>query len=183
MPLAGPAAAARSGTAQLRQPPGGRSGTGRRGTDDQVPGGGRVLSGGAAAVLGALGRGQRLLHRCGTAGGRRWGGQQPPERDSTGTPLHLGIGCSGGAERRAGRTKPVRHQLRRRPTETQQARWEAVQQAREQGLSLRAIARNLGMAKNTAMKYATAESPLTKKLSAKERAKAEALASLMIAAN
>ena len=77
------------------------------------------------------------------------------------------------AERRGGKTKPVRHQLRRTPTETQQARWEAVQQAREQGLSLRAIARNLGMAKNTAKKYASAESPPTKKLSAKERAKAE----------
>ena len=87
------------------------------------------------------------------------------------------------AERRAGRTKPVRHRLPRTPTETQRARWEAVQQAREQGLSLRAIARNLGMAKNTAKKYAAAESPLTKKLSAKERAKAEALASLMTAAN
>ena len=66
------------------------------------------------------------------------------------------------AERRAGKTKPVRHQLRRTPTETQQARWEAVQQAREQGLSLRAIARNLGMAKNMAKKYASAESPPTK---------------------
>lgn len=50
------------------------------------------------------------------------------------------------------------------------------QLAREQGLSLRAIARNLGMAKNTAKKYAVAESPPTKKLGAKERAKAEALA-------
>ena len=77
------------------------------------------------------------------------------------------------AERRAGRTKPVPHQLRRTPTETQQAHWEAIQQAREQGFSLGAIARNLGMAKNTAKKYATAENPPTKKLSAKERAKAE----------
>ena len=41
---------------------------------------------------------------------------------------------------------------------------------------LRAIARNLAMAKNTAKKYASAESPPTKKLSAKERAKAEARA-------
>ena len=73
-----------------------------------------------------------------------------------------------------GKAKPLRHQLRRTPTETQQARWEAVQQAREQGLSLRAIARNLAMAKNTAKKYASAESPPTKKLSAKELAKAEA---------
>ena len=63
-----------------------------------------------------------------------------------------------------------------RLAEVQQARWEAVQQAREQGLSLRAIARNLAMAKNTAKKYASAESPPTKKLSAKERAKAEARA-------
>ena len=63
---------------------------------------------------------------------------------------------------RGGKAKPLRHQLRRTPTETQQARWEAVQQAREQGLSLRAIARNLAMAKNTAKKYASAESPPTK---------------------
>ena len=70
---------------------------------------------------------------------------------------------------RGGKTKPVRHQLRRTPTETQQVGW-------EQGLSLRAIARNLAMAKNTAKKYASAESPPTKKLSAKERAKAEARA-------
>ena len=78
--------------------------------------------------------------------------------------------------RRGGKTKPVRHQLRRTPTETQQARWEAVQQAKEQGLSLRAIARRLGMDRNTAGKYALAETPPTKKLSAKERAKAETLA-------
>ena len=77
---------------------------------------------------------------------------------------------------RGGKTKPVRHQLRRTPTETQQARWEAVQQAREQGLSLRAIARKLGMDRNTVGKYALAETPPTKKLSAKERAKAETLA-------
>ena len=77
---------------------------------------------------------------------------------------------------RGGKATPLRRQLRRTPTETQQARWEAVQQAREQGLSLRAIARNLAMAKNTAKKYASAESPPTKKLSAKERVKAEARA-------
>ena len=65
--------------------------------------------------------------------------------------------------------------MHRTPTETQQARWEAVQQAREQRLSLRAIARKLGMDRNTAGKYAFAETPPTKKLSTKERAKAEAL--------
>ena len=87
------------------------------------------------------------------------------------------------AEGRAGKGKPVRHQLHRTPTATQQARWEAVQQAREQGLSLRAIAKNLGMARDTVGKYLKAESPPTKKLSAKERAKAEALAASLIVAD
>ncbi len=77
---------------------------------------------------------------------------------------------------RTGKAKPLRHQLLRTPTATQQARWEAVQYAREQGLSLRAISRTLGIAKNTVKKYMSAECPPTKKLSAKERAKAEALA-------
>ena len=84
---------------------------------------------------------------------------------------------------RGGKTKPVRHQLRRTPTETQQARWEAVQQAREQGLSLRAIARNLGMARDTGRKYAKAESPPTKELSARERIKASALAASLTSAD
>ena len=88
-----------------------------------------------------------------------------------------------GAKRRGGKAKPVRHQSHRTPTPTQQARWEAVQQAREQGFPLRAIARNLGMAKNTAKKYAEADAPPTKKLSAKERVKAEALAAPLVAAN
>ena len=86
------------------------------------------------------------------------------------------------AKCRGGKAKPVRHQLHRTPTPTQQARWEAVQLAKEQGLSLRAIARNLGMAKNTAKKYAVAGSPPTKKLSAKERAKVEDLAASLIVA-
>ena len=66
---------------------------------------------------------------------------------------------------------------------TQPARWEAVQQAKSQGLSLRAMARELGMAKNTVGKYLKAESPPTKLLSAKERAKAEALAQIQMAAD
>ena len=77
----------------------------------------------------------------------------------------------------------MRHQLERKPTATQQARWEAVQQARKQGLSLRAIARELGMARNTVAKYARAGSPPTKLLSAKERIEAETLAQVQIAAD
>ena len=87
------------------------------------------------------------------------------------------------AKAAAGKGKPLRHQLHRKPTATQQARWEAVQQAKSQGLSLRAIARELGMSRVATRKYALAESPPTKLLSAKERAKAEALAEVQIAAD
>ena len=59
----------------------------------------------------------------------------------------------------------------RTPTPTQKARWKAIRQARLKGLSLRAIARELGIARDTVRKYAAIESPPTKKLSAKERAK------------
>ena len=84
---------------------------------------------------------------------------------------------------RARKGEPVRHQLHRTPTPTQQARWVAVQQAKSRGLSLRAIARELGMAKNTVGKYLKSHSPPTKLLSAKERAKAEALAQVQMAAD
>ena len=58
-----------------------------------------------------------------------------------------------------------------------------MQLARSQGLSQRALAQKLGMARDTVGKYAKAENPPTKLLSAKERAKAEALATLMDAAD
>ena len=61
------------------------------------------------------------------------------------------------ARKASAQGKPVRHQLIRTPTSTQQARWEAVQQARNQGLSLRAIARELGIARDTVGKYLKAE--------------------------
>ena len=79
------------------------------------------------------------------------------------------------AKAAAAKGKPRRHQLIRKPTATQQARWEAAQQAKSRGLSLRAIATELGIARNTVKKYLKAESPPTKLLSARERAKAEAL--------
>ena len=94
-------------------------------------------------------------------------------------------GLESSVEKRARYRKasPRRHQLIRTPTSTQQARWEAVQQARKQGLSLRAISRELGIARDTVGKYLKAESPPTKKLSAKERAKAEALAASTTSTN
>ena len=84
---------------------------------------------------------------------------------------------------RATKGKPVRHQLHRTPTPTQQARWEAVQQAKGKGLSQRAIARKLGISRVTARKYALAESPPTNLLSARERARADAMAGSLVAAD
>ena len=83
----------------------------------------------------------------------------------------------------SGKGKPVRHQLHRTPTPTQQARWEAVQLAKEQGLSLGIIAQKLGIARDTVRKYAKAKSPPTKRLSAKDYVKAEALTQSMTAAD
>ena len=86
-----------------------------------------------------------------------------------------------GVRTKRGAGKPVRHSLHRTPTQAQRARWEAVQKAKRQGLSLRAIARKLGMSRVTTTKYARAKSTPTKRFSAKERAKAEALAASMVA--
>ena len=82
-----------------------------------------------------------------------------------------------------GKGRPHRHTSQRAPTLTQQARWEAVQLAKEQGLSQRMIAQKLGMARDTVGKYVEAKSPPTKRLSAKERAKKEALAGSITAAD
>ena len=82
------------------------------------------------------------------------------------------VGSKGGR----GTGKPVRHSLHRTPTKAQKARWEAVQKAKKQGLSLLAISRKLGMARMTVTKYARADSPPIRRFSAKERAKAQTLA-------
>ena len=48
-------------------------------------------------------------------------------------------------------------------TARQRALWEDVQQAKLRGLSLRAMARELGVYRNTVRKYALAESPPLRK--------------------
>ena len=63
----------------------------------------------------------------------------------------------------------------RTPTPTQLARWKAIRKGRLKGLSLRAISRELGISRVTVRKYAYAEKPPTKQLSAEERAKLMAL--------
>jgi len=47
----------------------------------------------------------------------------------------------------------------KRPTFLQQARWDAVQKAKLQGLSIRRMARELGLHRDTVRKYIDAESP------------------------
>ena len=71
--------------------------------------------------------------------------------------------------------RQVSNPWERTPTPTQIARWKAIRQAKLKGLSLTAISRELGIARNTVRKYAYAEKPPTKQLSAQERAKLKAL--------
>ena len=61
---------------------------------------------------------------------------------------------------------------RRQPTPRQVARWKAVQLARSKGLSLRAIARELGIARDTAAKYARSAHPPLNRFGEKDAAQA-----------
>ena len=58
-----------------------------------------------------------------------------------------------------GRVRKPPASPRRKPTPRQRVRWKAVQQAKLQGLSIRAIARELDIHRNTVRKYAEAKSP------------------------
>ena len=62
--------------------------------------------------------------------------------------------CNGAA--RVRRTATPRS---RKPTPLQTARWKAVQKAKRKGLSIRGIARELGIHRDTVRKYMNAESP------------------------
>ena len=52
---------------------------------------------------------------------------------------------------------------RRKPTPLQTARWNAVQKAKRRGLSIRGVARELGIHRDTAKKYMEALSPPMKR--------------------
>ena len=60
-----------------------------------------------------------------------------------------------------GRVRKAVGPRRRRPTPLQTARWKAVQKAKRKGLSMRGIARELGIHRDTVKKYMNAESPPT----------------------
>jgi lambda repressor-like predicted transcriptional regulator len=60
--------------------------------------------------------------------------------------------------------QPARQGPRRHgPTPRQMARWDAIRAAKEQGLSLRAIARDLGISRNTVRKYVYRDGPPTRR--------------------
>ena len=59
----------------------------------------------------------------------------------------------------AGRVRKAATQRRRKPTPLQTARWKAVHKAKRKGLSIRGIARELGIHRDTVKKYMNAESP------------------------
>ena len=52
---------------------------------------------------------------------------------------------------------------RRKPTFLQRERWKAVQQAKLRGLSIRGMARELGIHRETVRRYIDAESPPTRR--------------------
>ena len=58
-----------------------------------------------------------------------------------------------------GRVRKAVGPRRRKPTPLQTARWKAVQKAKRKGLSMRGIARELGIHRDTVKKYMNAESP------------------------
>ena len=58
-----------------------------------------------------------------------------------------------------GRVRKAAIISRRKPTPRQRARWQAVQRAKLNGLSIRGIARELGMHRDTVRRYMAAESP------------------------
>ena len=59
----------------------------------------------------------------------------------------------------AGRARKAVTPRWRKPTPLQTARWRAVRKAKRKGLSIRGIARELGIHRNTVRKYMDAESP------------------------
>jgi len=59
----------------------------------------------------------------------------------------------------SGRVRRATTPRRRKPTPLQTARWRAVRKAKRQGLSIRGIARKLGIHRTTVRKYLEAKGP------------------------
>ena len=83
------------------------------------------------------------------------------EREGLGAMTAIGRGLAAGRSTTDRESEAVhpKAQPPRPPTPRQRARWKAVQRAKRRGLSLRAIARELGISRITVRKYVEASSP------------------------
>ena len=86
---------------------------------------------------------------------RRW---QPPEKQA-GTTEAVSVDGHADAPNSGCRVRKAAIISRRKPTPRQRARWKAVQRAKLNGLSIRGIARELGIHRDTVRRYMAAESP------------------------
>ena len=73
--------------------------------------------------------------------------------------LDVDIPCDSADGNGAGRVRKAVSPRRRKPTPLQTARWKAVRKAKRKGLSIRGIARELGIHRDTVKRYMNAESP------------------------
>ena len=87
--------------------------------------------------------------------GRRWMDRLAALDATNGTKRPPAISDRNGTES----VRQAESQRRRKPTALQTARWKAVQKAKRKGLSIRGIARELGIHRDTVRKYMNAESP------------------------
>ena len=193
VPLAGPATAAGSGTSQLRRTAGGGAGTPLRRTHRPVPraygshAGTTAAHGWAAVSPWSPGPELKRIvsnvgdHHISKSQQRRLAALEPVRIDEAtvltvaGKDVASNASATWGIITSASPSNGVWPPWNlitwgRTPPPTQKARWKAIQQARLNGLSLRAIAKEHGIARDTVRKYDYAEQPPTKKLSAQERA-------------
>ena len=96
-----------------------------------------------------------IIHQPTNGLGRKWEAKlaTPDDTDHAGEPRD-----TSGLDGTEGVRKAVSPR-RRKPTPLQTARWKAVQKAKRKGLSMRGIARELGIHRDTVRKYMHAESP------------------------
>ena len=80
-------------------------------------------------------------------------------RDRLASPEAVSVDGHADAPNSGGRVRKAAIISRRKPTPRQRARWQAVQRAKLNGLSIRGIDRELGMHRDTVRRYMAAESP------------------------
>ena len=98
---------------------------------------------------------QDMPHLYGNGIGRRWAEVLASlDKERVAGAARDGVAANGAARVQRNATGS-----RRKPTPLQVARWTAVQKAKRRGLSIRGVARELGIRRSTAKKYMEAASP------------------------